>query len=89
MFSIMTGTCDSSPEKFTTDYLSVLSSNRVGMTQSTLEVFLIHSLTTTCIHDQAMNTISMIQSGKKVKSSPATLLLWSIGQVMFMLYFSF
>ena len=30
MFSIMTGTCDSSPEKFTTDYLSVLSSNMVG-----------------------------------------------------------
>lgn len=30
MFSIMAGTCDSSPEKFTTDDLSVLSSDMFG-----------------------------------------------------------
>jgi len=30
MFSIMAGTCDSSPEKFTTDDWSVLSSDMAG-----------------------------------------------------------
>ena len=85
----MAGTCDSSPEKHTTDDLSVLSSDMVS-DDIIYSRGVLNPLSNHNEHPgQTMSTISMIESGKKVKLSPATLFMWSISQVMFMLHYSF